>query len=1140
MDEQRLYQLAFKIVRLETVASSIEKLTDAQRRALSKSAIQLVKKLYTYLDFLEEKSLKKREGKMAAAKRLTTESPTIIELASAQKVKIDDAYLVDDDKYNNNLLLISLGLTSLEAIHIVERRVFWYDFDDNLLVRILTTREKRFVNSWIKGQLKKQGFQRLIGFSIIHKLFRANACSKLPVEQYIQLFVDGARLDVKETLINRVIPLANYLKQNPDVLNKEFWHIFKIDTRAFAHDYYEGKRWDEYQSWRSAILELYEQGYISRGKLLSSLLEAIRVNSNSRAIDNMMKFYNSLEPNAKEIAKNKQKVLALLSHEVDAGVRVGVSFTQTLFRHKQLKLDELLQKVKPVFNLGAKTQPLIILKIIETTLDDKFSDAQVDNTSRIMILLAAVIHAQQDVQDKALELIVQIFNNTEISDQQKQSIVQELDKVSAIVSAKNRKQIRKLISTLGNHHQQNQVDQSNETASQSINWKIVNQAIKEMPLEQKVSCGLDVIDEPINSQNYDDMLKKVVRSKSVIEYRLPCSEQIAELKNADEVFLLIAKLIETCESALDIEYMLNGISQYCGQQIENIELKSKPLLKRADKVILNWRETSLLGEDLMGTLLYKLIVTWLGGEIEQEIPEFDEILYETWSYEQREIEYVKEGYIYKQVTTYKDDIPHIETTKMRKYREPKNREQVQEVAHSFTKGRLLEILQRIKQGVYIPLLSTPTHQMGWIDSTLLAERVQTYEKKCFEIGSYDFLQSLLRVNPTINHHKAIEKLKTCSSPYAQILRFALGDKVKPNIDNRRYLVFWLTAARIRKLDGSSEKYFSDVKGIKSVCYSILNPAEIKFQFTMNIYASYATSDMSVVDKKLKKVIIGGLVADHSFVPLEFQALKPALKTTQTPKCVETDEDYIGLLPILINYDGNQDNGLGTGAWGIRWHLMIWPSNLAYFYIGGFRHLCFGMGENASNSIPNFAYLEPLFHKEISLTRPAMLTLVIALNSRDQDVFRLGIDLLIELIEDARICSAMLTDYIKELSTTEVIKANRVGAALQEVANISLLHNIVVGEVLQNYFIVIEKYPRNSHLLLQVLQDYFITLQKKPSPALLVRMKAIKGTTKVALLAKDVVKLAEIDEKDSGNEIVAKTLIQNRIDIALAKNSSYLV
>jgi hypothetical protein len=131
----------------------------------------------------------------------------------------------------------------------------------------------------------------------------------------------------------------------------------------------------------------------------------------------------------------------------------------------------------------------------------------------------------------------------------------------------------------------------------------------------------------------------------------------------------------------------------------------------------------------------------------------------------------------------------------------------------------------------------------------------------------------------------------------------------------------------------------------------------------------------------------------------------------------------------------------------RWVASLWPTNLDPFFAAGV-----GLPRTrfmvADLLRQRALFLEPLFDPDVPFTEMAQVLLALALTQKEPEVAGTAIDVLIELIRDGRCAGTELGSVFARMLPSGLIKLNRLGSRLENVARASLLHTHVCARILQ--------------------------------------------------------------------------------------------
>ena len=138
----------------------------------------------------------------------------------------------------------------------------------------------------------------------------------------------------------------------------------------------------------------------------------------------------------------------------------------------------------------------------------------------------------------------------------------------------------------------------------------------------------------------------------------------------------------------------------------------------------------------------------------------------------------------------------------------------------------------------------------------------------------------------------------------------------------------------------------------------------------------------------------------------------------------------------------------------------------------------------------------------------MLALWTALVGKDADARGLAVDLMIEGIEDGRAHPEPLGDILIRLARGGWIKTNRLTDSLQQVSQVSALHQLTCATIIQQLLGSQEGLPKNAHYILELLLSLLTELKSGPTEDLLALLKVQRGSSKKTKLAKAIMNLPE--------------------------------
>jgi hypothetical protein len=104
--------------------------------------------------------------------------------------------------------------------------------------------------------------------------------------------------------------------------------------------------------------------------------------------------------------------------------------------------------------------------------------------------------------------------------------------------------------------------------------------------------------------------------------------------------------------------------------------------------------------------------------------------------------------------------------------------QSRDTTYIIHKGILLTAYKRIEKGVHLPLLSTPTHQYGFVDPIIFIERLAAYQKENQLPETIDFQLALSRI-ASFNQAEALIEARKLKGEVGRIVVFLLDKEARP-------------------------------------------------------------------------------------------------------------------------------------------------------------------------------------------------------------------------------------------------------------------------------------------------------------------------------------------------------------------------
>jgi hypothetical protein len=315
-------------------------------------------------------------------------------------------------------------------------------------------------------------------------------------------------------------------------------------------------------------------------------------------------------------------------------------------------------------------------------------------------------------------------------------------------------------------------------------------------------------------------------------------------------------------------------------------------------------------------------------------------------------------------------------------------------ADRFLARRLFEVAVAAAERRSMQLLATPTHRGGWIEPSVLVERLQRLTEPPADV---DLVAALLRVGPD-GRERALSMAAGIHGEAGAALRHALGaHEVVGDTP-----AVWAAAARAR-LPGAD--------------------------------------DPAVIARHPQLGPNGGRVARVAFVAGAWNEVPGGLDITLDPPApTQLDDDQPATVMLIAPFPPGYEAG-GDPAM-CRWAATIWPAGTETWSTIG----AVAIGRNIdwwSAEWTNRIHLEALLEPWVELGEIARTLLGVALGAKDRGERGLASDVAIAALAQARLDGAALGEALRSTVPIERARPRRWAEALADVAAVSSIHAIAV-------------------------------------------------------------------------------------------------
>jgi hypothetical protein len=423
----------------------------------------------------------------------------------------------------------------------------------------------------------------------------------------------------------------------------------------------------------------------------------------------------------------------------------------------------------------------------------------------------------------------------------------------------------------------------------------------------------------------------------------------------------------------------------------------------------------------------------------------------------------------------------------------------------FAARRFERVSRDIVQGRRVLLLSTPTHQGGWIDPLVLVDRLaqgtgrgggERRNNLVLSVvlnvmglsnggGEGDLLDqslALLRLAPD-NRAEALKKAASLPrNELVDAVRYALGDD---NVQIGKTAELWIAAARARHPWGDDEKIDTQ--------FPRLGPDAARVARYNLKYTTQTPQDWKNGTKEYHLV----------------ECDPPAQTDSKSDNLLSVRMHAINITP----YPGFM----------VDWRRSITPMNLDAFFVEGIENIISHDGLDSSGK-QNVVYIEPLYDPDVPMTRMAKVMLALALSSKQKDEHATAVEALIAAIDDGRLMGTEFGDIMHELYSSPGMRpgqqrcpyipltnVTRWAKGLAPVAQSSLYHARAVSNCIERLCQGdASRAPKDLHLLLETLLGCLLELedciQSEETRKYLSSANQGKGASKTAKLIKQLLEL----------------------------------
>ena len=483
---------------------------------------------------------------------------------------------------------IQLALLAMCPLSVVKRMDLWHmaSEEEALLIEVLLDRQPAWLDQWLEVRFEKD--MPGISWKGVQTLIRAGACKKPTGDGYIKSMASYF-LTWEENDPETLIPLSERLLKAPEILEKDVFRLFELESDAFVilrSEEDEGA-FPGYESWITALSKLAEAGHVDRSRLLDASLRAMTSSMSPSQLSGFRKMHERLKPSVQEIKDREKGYGDLIATRVSHVMGLGIKSLKKLHRKKQLDIEAFLEAVHPVFEESTKGPAKEVLKV---ALRYTGSDAHHEKLSNLA--LKAMHHLDGEVQEMAFQLLEQV------ADREDEALVDAL------------KPIREMVSPL----LLERIDAWAGTESDSAHQMIEELAFDEVKERADDITPLQLKRVGLNRNQLMDAFPGMLQIGVMESSVLAGLEPVEPIQSLDELIQATWDALEDVDSANEIERILDGISRLCTQRPDSFEARTSALLHKLKHPISKDSIQGMADGPAGITLrLRGLLLTWVTG-----------------------------------------------------------------------------------------------------------------------------------------------------------------------------------------------------------------------------------------------------------------------------------------------------------------------------------------------------------------------------------------------------------------------------------------------------------------------------------------------------------------------------------------------
>ena len=404
---------------------------------------------------------------------------------------------------------------------------------------------------------------------------------------------------------------------------------------------------------------------------------------------------------------------------------------------------------------------------------------------------------------------------------------------------------------------------------------------------------------------------------------------------------------------------------------------------------------------------------------------------------------------------------------------------------SWFKDRIDEILKLTGSASVPGLLSLPTHERGWIDPIVFVERLARHLDQPDSIGAQDFAIALLRLAPE-HRDVAITQLPDKASPWLWMAKMALGVDIQQLQD--------------------------------------LSDCDLGL---LSLAAAVRCTDVAPIgDEAGKRIGFSRRIAHGEPVVWAVNWAERILEHQKIQLAMTKPLDCDPVIKPLIELVQLKENSRTFSVWRTHLNLSLSQNWAAPFLMLGIERLTALINDNSTSSYPVHAYFEIFFEPDQCWSPLHYFLLALGSLAKNLDVRLQVTDALIEGTEEGKSDPGEFGYCASVAIKSGIGVPKRLADLFAEIARNSDLHHWFTTLALDKLIAELgadEKLPRGSDKILEVYLNGAVDLELQPSSEMMDVLRAQKGASKTAKLAKKIVALKPREESPKRKQALISSL-----------------